>query len=44
MRVQSPFSLLNLFYMKNFLKHEDDQNIVIMLVILTIAAILGASL
>jgi len=30
--------------MKNFLKHEDDQNIVIMLVILTIAAILGASL
>jgi hypothetical protein len=30
--------------MKNFLKHEDDQNIVIMLVILTIGAILGASL
>ena len=41
-RVQSPFSLLNLFYMKNFLKHEDDQYAVALLVIITIGAILGA--
>jgi len=30
--------------MKNFLKHEDDQHIVILLVILIIGATLGASL
>jgi len=30
--------------MKNFLKHEDDQHAVALLVIITIAAILGASL
>jgi hypothetical protein len=30
--------------MKNFLKHEDDQHIVILLVILIIGAVLGASL
>jgi hypothetical protein len=30
--------------MKNSINHDDDHSIVIMLVILTIAAILGASL